>query len=237
MRVILFILGMLFSADGLYCAATAHMGAGEILIISIGVIFILWSVFYKAARRKKFLKVLKVLFVIFMSILTVYSCVICVFGHMDDVSYNEDYLVVLGAGLNGDEPSQTLKLRLDKTVEYMKSNKKAVAIVSGGRGKGERVSEASAMRDYLINNGVAAERVLRDDNATSTYENFVYSKLVIDKDNVAFITSDFHVLRSLQMAKLNGIDAKHIGASTPITSIPTACAREFLAQIAAIRYY
>lgn len=237
MRVILFILGMLFSADGLYCAATAHMGAGEILIISIGVIFILWSVFYKAARRKKFLKVLKVLFVIFMSILTVYSCVICVFGHMDDVSYNEDYLVVLGAGLNGDEPSQTLKLRLDKTVEYMKSNKKAVAIVSGGRGKGERVSEASAMRDYLINNGVAAEHVLRDDNATSTYENFVYSKLVIDKDNVAFITSDFHVLRSLQMAKLNGIDAKHIGASTPITSIPTACAREFLAQIAAIRYY
>ena len=130
-----------------------------------------------------------------------------------------------------------MKLRLDKTVEYMKSNKKAVAIVSGGRGKGERVSEASAMRDYLINNGVAAERVLRDDNATSTYENFVYSKLVIDKDNVAFITSDFHVLRSLQMAKLNGIDAKHIGASTPITSIPTACAREFLAQIAAIRYY
>lgn len=237
MRFILFILGLLFSADGLYCAATTHMGAGEILIIAIGIIFILWSVFYKAAKRKRFLKVLKVMFVIFMVILTAYSCVICLFGHMDNVTYNEDYVIVLGAGVDGDEPSETLKRRLDTTVEYLNSNKKAKAIVSGGRGKGETVTEALAMSEYLINNGIDEERVLRDDNATSTYENFGYSKLVVDKDNVAFITSDFHVLRSLQMAKLNGIDAKHLGASTPITTIPTACAREFLAQIAAIRYY
>lgn len=239
MRFILFILGILFSADGLYCAASAHMGAGEIIIITAGIIFILWSVFYDAAREKKFLKFLKVVFVVFMVILVVYSGAVCIFGHMDNASYNEDYVIVLGAGLNEDEPSATLKNRLDKTIEYMNKNKNAVAIVSGGRGKGERITEALAMKNYLVNNGIEEERILRDENATNTYENFAYSKIAIDEDssNVAFITSDFHVLRASQMAKLNGIDAKRIGASTPLVTLPSACSRELLAQIAAfIRY-
>ncbi len=237
MRFIWLILGLLFSADGLYCAAVGRMGLGEAVIIAAGIIFILWSVFYDAMRTKKFLKFLKGLFAAFMIILTVYSVGICVFGMFDNATYNEDYVIVLGAGLDGSEPSATLKERLDKTLEYMDRNPDASVIVSGGRGRGESISEADAMYNYLVNNGADDEKILKEENATSTYENFFYSNEAVDSDNVAFITSNFHVLRSYQMAKINGMDAKRIGASTPLITLPAACAREFVAQIAAFRYY
>ena len=39
MRVILFILGLLFSADGLYFASTTSMGVGEAFTVAIGIMF------------------------------------------------------------------------------------------------------------------------------------------------------------------------------------------------------
>ena len=62
-------------------------------------------------------------------------------------------------------------------------------------------------------------------------------KLIMDEGQAVFVTNEFHVLRSELMAKINGIDATHIGASTPITLLPVSCVREFIAQIAAVRYY
>ena len=57
-----------------------------------------------------------------------------------------------------------------------------------------------------------------------------YSKLIMDEGQAVFVTNEFHVLRSELMAKINGIDATHIGASTPITLLPVSCVREFIAQ-------
>lgn len=170
-------------------------------------------------------------------VLIIYSAGIVVFGHMDTATYNEDYVIVLGAGLNGSEPTTALEKRLEKTVEYMNRNRNATAIVSGGRGRGESITEAQAMAYYLMNRGIGAERILLEEKATSTYENFANSKEAVADGRVAFITNDFHVLRSLQMANLNGINASHVGADTPITLLPICCARELAAQIATARYY
>lgn len=237
MRVLLFLIGLLLSADGLYYGAVTAMGAGEAIIVAIGLIFILWGVFYDAFREKKFLKFLKGLFVFFMAILVVYSAAVCAVGRMDNETYREDYVIVLGAGLSGDVPSLALEKRLDKAAEYLNKNSRATAIVSGGRGRGESITEALAMQNYLINHGINEGRIILEESATSTYENFMYSAEAMDSDNAVFITNDFHVIRSLQMAKLNGINASHMGASTPITLLPVSCAREFAAQIATIRYY
>ena len=236
MRVILFLIGLALSLDGLYCGAVAYMGLGEAVIVGIGIIFILWGVFYDAFREKAFLRIAKKLFSIFVALLVAYSAVICVIGNVDNASYNENYVVVLGAGLKGKEPSETLKMRLDKAIEYMNKNESATAIVSGGQGKGELISEAAAMKNYLVSNGIEHDRIITEDNSTSTYENFYYSSKLIESKGIVFVTSNFHVLRSSQMAKMNGIDTKHIGASIPIATIPAACMREFFAQIAAIRY-
>lgn len=237
MKVILFILGLLFSADGLYFASTASMGIGEAFTVAIGIMFILWSTFYDAFKTKGFLRFIKGLFTFFMIVLVIYSGIICFVGNNDNATYREDYIIVLGAGLKGDTPSLALERRLEKAVEYMNKNSKAMAIVSGGQGKGEAISEAQAMENYLLNHGIREERILKEDNSTSTYENFEYSKLVMNEGQVVFVTNEFHVLRSELMAKINGIDAAHIGASTPITLLPVSLVREFIAQLATVRYY
>lgn len=235
MSVILMIIGLLLSIDGLYFSATTAMGVGEVTIIVIGIIFILWSVCYTAAKKNGFLKFLKRLFVFGMTVLVLYSCAVCIIGNRDTADYNEDYIIVLGAGLNGDKPSKALENRLEKTLEYMKRNERAIAIVSGGQGTGETITEAEAMEFYLVQNGINSDRIIKEDMATSTYENFALSKQYVDGSAV-FVTNDFHVVRSMQMAKMNGIEATHIGASTPITLLPVSCVRELVAQIAVIRY-
>ena len=71
MRVILFILGLLFSADGLYFASTTSMGVGEAFTVAIGIMFILWSTFYDAFKTKGFLKFIKGLFTFGMIVLVI----------------------------------------------------------------------------------------------------------------------------------------------------------------------
>ena len=151
MRVILFILGLLFSADGLYFASTTSMGVGEAFTVAIGIMFILWSTFYDAFKTKGFLKFIKGLFTFGMIVLVIYSGIICVVGKSDNATYREDYIIVLGAGLKGDTPSLALERRLEKAAEYMNKNGNAIAIVSGGQGQGETISEAQAMENYLLN--------------------------------------------------------------------------------------
>ena len=109
MRVILFILGLLFSADGLYFASTTSMGVGEAFTVAIGIMFILWSTFYDAFKTKGFLKFIKGLFTFGMIVLVIYSGIICVVGKSDNATYREDYIIVLGAGLKGDTPSLALE--------------------------------------------------------------------------------------------------------------------------------
>lgn len=236
MRIILFLIGFIFSAMGLCTAYVTNMGTGEAAVVVIGIVFILWSVFYDSVKNKKFLRFLRGLFITGLIITLLYSAGICVFGNLNNATYNEQYVIVLGAGLNGAEPTLALQSRLDTTVDYMNRNTEAVAIVSGGRGTGETITEAEAMESYLISKGIDSGRILREEQATSTYENFALSKNYVDGSCV-FITNEFHVLRSLQMAKMNGIDAAHIGAPTPITLLPVSCVRELLAQIAVIRYF
>lgn len=236
MHIILFLIGLIFSAVGLCAAYFTNMGTGEAAFVVIGIVFILWSVFYDSVKNKKFLRFLRGLFVTGLVITLLYSAGICVFGTLNNATYNERYVIVLGAGLNGTEPTLALQSRLDTTVDYMNRNTDAIAIVSGGQGTGETITEAEAMENYLISKGIVSGRILREEQATSTYENFALSKNYVDGSCV-FITNEFHVLRSLQMAKMNGIDAAHIGAPTPITLLPVSCVRELLAQIAVIRYF
>lgn len=230
-------IGLLFFGDGLYFCVNPYQWAWVRLTVAIGIMFILWSTFYDAFKTKGFLKFIKGLFTFGMIVLVIYSGIICVVGKSDNATYREDYIIVLGAGLKGDTPSLALERRLEQAAEYMNKNGNAIAIVSGGQGKGETISEAQAMENYLLNHGIREDRIIKEDNSTSTYENFEYSKLIMDEGQAVFVTNEFHVLRSELMAKINGIDATHIGASTPIPLLPVSCVREFIAQIAAVRYY
>jgi len=160
---------------------------------------------------------------------------ILVNGFKTDSDHKADYIIVLGAGVRGETPSLTLSKRLEKAYEYLYKNHEVVAILSGGQGSGENITEAEAMRRYLIGKGISKERLLLENQSTSTEENIINSFEIINKYNkdakVIIITSRFHILRSKMLAKDNGKKVEGIGANTMEFLIPNYYLREFFAVI------
>ena len=118
----------------------------------------------------------------------------------------EDYLIVLGAQVQGTTITRVLKKRLVTAAEYLKENPKTVAIVSGGQGTGEAISEAEAMKQYLLSKGIDGKRIIKEDRSTNTNENIRFSKEIIhnDRASVAVVTNGFHVYRAVSIAKKQG---------------------------------
>ena len=137
-----------------------------------------------------------------------------------DPEPERDYLVVLGAAVYGDQPSLTLVRRLEGALDYLNRYPESVAIVSGGMGPGETVTEAQAMYDWLTARGIAPERVLKEDRATSTRENLEYSLEIIrsrgdePSGNVAIVSSAYHLYRAKLMAEKLGV-ASPAGVAAP----------------------
>ena len=67
---------------------------------------------------------------------------------------NLDYIIVLGAQVKESGPSVILRYRLDRAVSYLKENDNTLVIVSGGQGANEKATEASVMKEYLVNNAM-----------------------------------------------------------------------------------
>ncbi len=128
------------------------------------------------------------------------------------------YLIVLGAAVYQDTPSLTLVRRLEGARDYMRRYPESVAIVSGGMGPGETVTEAEAMRDWLVRNGIAADRILLEDRSTSTDENLRFSFDIIRSrgdgpdGNVAIVSSPYHLFRAKSVARLQGVEAAGVAA-------------------------
>ncbi len=142
-----------------------------------------------------------------------------------------DYLIVLGAQMKTSGPSRVLQMRLDAAYDYLAANENTYAILSGGQGPDEPVSEAQGMRDYLIARGIAADRLIMEDQSTNTYENLSFSSKYLDKEKntVGIVTNNFHVFRAKRIGKkagyekLYGIAAK----SEPVLQVNNMT-REFL---------
>lgn len=151
----------------------------------------------------------------------VYFCVVevpIIKNARTDADDRRPYLIVLGAAVYQDQPSLTLVRRLEGTLDYLERYPESVAIVSGGMGPGETVTEAQAMHDWLIAHGVAEERIVMEDRATSTKENLDFSFALIrargnePDGNVAIVSSAYHLYRAKSMARLQGVEAAGVAA-------------------------
>lgn len=117
-----------------------------------------------------------------------------------------DYLLVLGAQVKGTTITKSLKYRLDKAVEYLEENPATKVITSGGQGNGEDLTEAEAMKRYLVSQGIDAKRILKEDKSTNTNENIMFSKKLIENQaSVVIVTNGFHIYRAISIAKKQGI--------------------------------
>lgn len=94
-----------------------------------------------------------------------------------------DYIIILGAGLQGTKPTPLLRGRIDKAVDlWNRQHRHGLFIVSGGQGADEQISEAEAMKRYLVEErGVPGDRIIKEDRSTTTLENLRNSKVIMDE--------------------------------------------------------
>ncbi len=141
-----------------------------------------------------------------------------------------DYLIILGAKVNGEIPSLSLQNRIDTAAKYAKENENTILITSGGQGPGEEISEAEAMRRELVDKGISESRIFLEDQSTSTYENIKFSKEFIPEDAKLgiIVTNDYHLYRSIQIARDAGLEVEGLPAKTPQITLLKSYSREYL---------
>ena len=156
-----------------------------------------------------------------------------------DSDADYDYIIVLGAAVRGDTPSRALVERMEAARAYLLSHPDAVAIVSGGQGDGENLSEAEAMYKWLTAKGIDGSRLIIEDRATSTYENLKYSFEIINSRgheadaSVAVVTSEYHIYRAKLLASSLGAEVGGIPAKT---SAPAVKLNYFIREAFGVTY-
>lgn len=115
-------------------------------------------------------------------------------------------ILVLGAQVRTDGPSRVLRYRLDAAYDYLVAHPDVTCIVTGGQGANEPEPEGDGMARYLIERGIDADRILIENESKNTAQNMSYSAALIDPatDRVAIVTNNFHVYRSIHLARKAG---------------------------------
>lgn len=140
-------------------------------------------------------------------------------GNLD---FEPDFLLILGCRVRGDEPELTLAMRIQKAAEFLSEHKNTIAICCGGIVHPDQTkSEAEAIKDGLVKAGIEESRILLEDQSTTTKENFSNAKKIIDgmklqkEPKIAFLSSEFHLMRSLYIAKRTGVAVRSVPAPSP----------------------
>ena len=170
-----------------------------------------------------------------MVILISFGSFLAIYGSRDTADYTENTVIVLGCGIRGERVSVGLAKRLNKAAEYHKKNPDAVIIVSGGQGPQEDITEALAMKRYLVDKGIDESKIIMEEKSTSTITNFRYSREIMEREglslsSVVFVTNAYHVYRAASYAKDEGfLEVNHLGTDIIWYTIPMNYMREMLA--------
>ena len=151
-----------------------------------------------------------------------------------------DYMVVLGAGVRGNVPSLSLRNRIDAAFDYLTAHPDVTAILSGGQGEGENITEAQCMFDHLTAMGIPESRLLLEENATSTWENLNFSLDMIEAQTgsrpqkLGVLSSEYHLFRASLFA--DACDVEFVGIPAKTTKLSLRI-NYFMREVAGVWHY
>ncbi len=218
---------------------TNMLGIGIAVILAIGTAVNI-ILFFKVYRTKT--TAFTVIYAIYSAgfaifqVLLIGSIITCLQAAYRKISYDKDYIIILGCAIRKDGTLYPLiRGRVDRAIDfwnkqYNATGKKAVFVPSGGQGRDEIIAEAKAMERYLIEKGIPEELILAEDKSTNTHENMMFSKALIDarteNASIVYSTTNYHIFRSGLLAQEVGLKADGIGARTKWYFWPNAMIRE-----------
>jgi uncharacterized SAM-binding protein YcdF (DUF218 family) len=196
--------------------------------------------------KKRFPKTAKVVKRVFTFLLCIGLLVVGVtealiihasFGDKDETC---NYMLVLGAKVRPDGPSVSLMDRIRAAADYMNAHPEVIAIVSGGKGSDEPMTEAQCMYDELVKLGIDPERIWLEDKATSTWENLHFTMNLIEEKTgqrpakIGLLSSEYHLFRAKMFAKACNVEAVGIPAHTSRLS---QMINHFMREVAGVWHY
>jgi uncharacterized SAM-binding protein YcdF (DUF218 family) len=186
-----------------------------------------------------FLEAVIYLIVAYLECILIATIVIAIKSIKKKPKYNKDYIIILGCQIQKDGSlTPLLKGRVNKAIEFRNeqlenTGKDLIFVPSGGKGNDEIISEGEAMKNYLLENGIKEKNILVENKSTNTYENIKFSNKLINnkKANIAFSTTNYHVLRAGLIATSQGLKLEGIGSKTKSYFWINAFIREFIGTL------
>ncbi|MCD7723304.1 MAG: YdcF family protein [Clostridiales bacterium] len=144
-------------------------------------------------------------------------------------------VIVLGCKVNGSTPSKYLYDRCEKAAQYLNENPGAVAVLSGGQGSDEDISEAQCMENVLLQFGIDESRLYKEENSTSTSENIAFCAEIIEQQglsrDVLVVTNEFHEYRASLICGEYGLNFHSLCSRSSFFTFLTYYTRELFAVI------
>jgi len=225
----LLLVGAALFLNAVALAINTNMHHGHIIQIILSIVVTTYALLMHKFSRK-----IHITAIALSSIPAIFALSLYIYGTAGNHNFTEDVVIVLGAGLRGEEVGGHLALRLNAAIEYLEQNDNALVIVCGGLGAAQTITEAEAMFRYLTAQGIAAERIIKEEKSTTTQENLLFAKEILsehlpDGFRAVLITNDFHIYRASTMARNIGLDIVPLGARTPGSTLGVNYLREMFA--------
>lgn len=214
---------------------------GNITGLTVGVICLAVAIFLDPMIRLSDQKVFKIVYAVVSVLILAIAALgiitgICISRGSQSEPPEGAVLVVLGCQVKGDKPSLMLAKRIDRAEVYLREHPETIAILSGGKGNGEDMSEAECMYRTLMSKGIAEERLIKEDRSTSTVENLEFTRKILEEKglgrDIAIVTNEFHQYRAGEIAKSLDLNSGAVPSETAWWLWPTFEVREMYAVLA-----
>lgn len=230
-RILLFILGAVSLVNVIFMFSVANPTFAFNLQAFLSICLMVYAIFFNKIHRK-----IHITLTVLVAIPLSFALFLGIYGNVSNVDFTEDAVIVLGAGIQGERVTRPLSHRLDAAIVYWNENPDAVIVVTGGLGNRATITEAEAMSRYLIARGVPPSQILLEELSTSTYENLMFAKEILEETfdgdfRVVVISNDFHIFRAIRIARQLGLDANRLGAYTDWYTWPVNYLREMVAVL------
>ena len=216
---------------------------GIIFGLGLGIIFFIYALFFDKINHLisliwhafpgRILLIVSAMLILICTAVGTYTLA-NVMRYSKQTDRRTEFIIVLGCQVNGTSPGRYLRARINKAYEYLEANPQSKAVLSGGQGRGENISEGQCMFNSLTSMGIDASKLIIEDKSTSTIENFENTVNNIKNkgiyiDEIIIITNDFHEYRASRVAQQNGITAYPYPAKTPWNGYLPFAVREVFA--------